>query len=190
MNVRIGIAVLLVVLFPADAYAQTPSYSQPSNEESVHGRVASIPGKFDLTVRDDRGFIDYVHLHPGTIITPIGLTLVPGMTVTIIGSNRGKNFAANEIDTPYTNLDEYAPRVPPGYGYETGRCDTDYEHGNNDPSDSRGAALMNKRDVAAIGEVRRHRRGRKKHTTKGHSHVTHSGKPRRLAQRGRGFDVG
>ena len=113
---RIGVAVLLIVLFPMVAYAQTPSYAKASNEETIHGRIASVSRKFALTVRDDRGFIDNVRLHPGTIINPIGLSLAPGMTVTILGNNRGKIFAANEINTPYTSSHDYAPDNPAAYG--------------------------------------------------------------------------
>ncbi len=39
-------------------------------------------------------------LHQGTIINPTGLTLEPGMNVTIDGYADGSNFDAMEIDTP------------------------------------------------------------------------------------------
>jgi hypothetical protein len=64
-----------------------------------------------LNVRDDRGFLDNVELHQGTIINPTGLALQPGMEVTIIGYNRGRSLAANEIDTPYQSYGV----VPFGY---------------------------------------------------------------------------
>ncbi len=54
-----------------------------------------------MQVRDDRGFVDNVQLHPGTVINPTGIRLAPGMAVTIYGVNRGSFFAAGEIDTPY-----------------------------------------------------------------------------------------
>ena len=81
------------------SYAARPSYA--NTEETIHGRVVSFDGGYNLRVRDDRGFVDNVRLHPGTVISPTGLTLAGGMTVTIYGQNRGSFFAANEIDTPY-----------------------------------------------------------------------------------------
>jgi hypothetical protein len=86
------------------AAGPAPSYAKPANlngEETIMGRVNMYDGKYSLQVRDDRGFIDNVELHQGTIINPTGLRLQPGMTVTILGYNRGRAFAANEIDTPY-----------------------------------------------------------------------------------------
>ncbi len=53
-------------------------------------------------MRDEQGYVDNVQLHQGTIINPTGLTLAPGMVVSILGYNAGPFFAANEIDTPYT----------------------------------------------------------------------------------------
>jgi hypothetical protein len=95
---------------PVAALAQdAPSYAQPADssyanggDENVHGRVINFDGGYNLEVRDDRGFVDIVQLHDGTIINPTGLTLAPGMVVSILGYNAGSFFAANEIDTPYT----------------------------------------------------------------------------------------
>ncbi len=53
-------------------------------------------------MRDDKGYVDTVPLHQGTIINPTGLTLQPGMDVSVLGYNAGSYFAANEVDTPYT----------------------------------------------------------------------------------------
>ncbi|MGB8204732.1 MAG: hypothetical protein WCE83_08640 [Candidatus Baltobacteraceae bacterium] len=103
---------------PAVALAQdVPSYADAgygNADETVHGRVDAIDGTFDLRLDDDRGFVDHVHLHQGTIINPTGLTLAPGMSVTILGYNAGSVLEANEIDTPYT-YDGPAP-VPVYYG--------------------------------------------------------------------------
>ena len=92
---------------PLAAFAQDiPSYAQSADEapgdQQLRGRITDFDGGYNLTVRDERGFIDNVALHPGTIINPTGLTLAPGMTVSILGYNAGDAFAANEIDTPYT----------------------------------------------------------------------------------------
>ncbi len=72
-----------------------------SDDAQIHGRILGFDGAYALTVRDERGFLDNVQLHQGTIINPTGLTLAPGMVVSIIGYNAGPYFAANEIDTPY-----------------------------------------------------------------------------------------
>jgi hypothetical protein len=100
-------AALAVTFAPLAAAAQddVPSYARPtvvSTDETIHGRIRSVDGAFTIEVADDRGFIDSVELHQGTIINPTGLTLSPGMSVTVVGYNAGDTFAANEIDTPYT----------------------------------------------------------------------------------------
>jgi hypothetical protein len=102
---------------PTPATADVPSYA--TAEQTIHGRIDAVNGVFSITVRDDNGYLDNVSLHHGTIINPTGLTLAPGMSVTIIGYNGGSAFVANEIDTPYT----YAGPLPvpvwygPGYWY-------------------------------------------------------------------------
>jgi hypothetical protein len=89
--------------------APPPSYA--TTEEHLSGRISSFDGKYQLQIRDDRGFIDNVTLHDGTIINPRGLRLSTGQSVTVLGHNAGKTFAANEIDTPYANYGV------PVYGY-------------------------------------------------------------------------
>jgi hypothetical protein len=98
---------------PFAAQADIPSYAQ--GEESIHGKVSGFDGKYDLTVRDDRGFDDHVRLHDGTVINPTGLRLAGGMTVTVYGHNDGSVFSAAEIETPYHR--SYAYGYPyPAYG--------------------------------------------------------------------------
>jgi len=100
----IGILTALWLIAPLGAQAQSaPSYAtqQYSADQNIHGRIASFDGGYSLTVRDERGYIDNVRLHPGTIINPTGLTLTPGMVVSILGYNAGSYFSANQIDTPY-----------------------------------------------------------------------------------------
>jgi hypothetical protein len=118
----LSLGALLAAGIPAPSQAETPSYARPgyaSDEETIHGRIASFNGEYDMQVRDDRGFVDHVRLHTGTVINPTGLTLVPGMSVTILGYNRGSSFEANEVDTPYA---PYAaqPFPVPVYGYDYG----------------------------------------------------------------------
>lgn len=118
---------LALVGTPLAAYAQgnapgdVPSYARPaahSDEESIRGRIESIDGKYVLQVRDDRGYVDNVMMHQGTIINPTGISLAPGMSVTILGYNRGRYFDANEIDTPYTVSYAYPyPVYPYPYPY-------------------------------------------------------------------------
>jgi len=100
----IGALAALCLLLPVAAQAQDlPSYAnQPyPADQNIHGRVLNFDGGYNLGVRDERGYVDNVQLHPGTIINPTGLTLAPGMVVSILGYNAGSFFAANEIDTPY-----------------------------------------------------------------------------------------
>jgi hypothetical protein len=98
---------------------QQPSYSMPSyaqqgqQDEQIRGRISSFDGAYSLTVNDERGFVDNVQLHNGTIINPTGITLQPGMVVSILGYNAGSYFAANEVDTPYT----FYAGVPYYYGH-------------------------------------------------------------------------
>jgi hypothetical protein len=107
---------------PVTADAQTaavaappPSYATP--DETITGRISAISGTYNLSVRDDRGFIDSVTLHDGTVINPTGLRLSPGQTVTIHGFTRGGTFVANEVDTPYQDDGGVAYGYGDGYPY-------------------------------------------------------------------------
>lgn len=102
-----------------------PSYAQPSTEQTIAGRIAAINSTFNISVRDDKGYIDNVELHRGTIINPTGLTLAVGMRVTILGYNAGGFFEANEIDTPY----KYSGPLPPPVYYGPGWWYPGYEYG-------------------------------------------------------------
>jgi hypothetical protein len=106
---RISIAAVaaatLLSSAPLAASAQpVPSYASLAapGDGQIRGRIASFDGSYALRVRDERGYLDNVRLHPGTIINPTGLTLAPGMVVGILGYDNGSYFAANEVDTPYT----------------------------------------------------------------------------------------
>lgn len=105
--------------------APLPSYA--TSEESIKGTISSVPSKYKILVRDDRGYVDDVTLHDGTVINPTGLTLAPGQTVTILGRNAGSTFRANQIDTPYSErsgityaypyITDNAYGAPYAYGY-------------------------------------------------------------------------
>jgi hypothetical protein len=112
------------IVGPGSAMAESPppSYASPlptyaTAEQTIHGRIASIDGQYSLTVHDDNGYLDTIALHHGTIINPTGLTLAPGMSVTIIGYNGGSAFVANEIDTPYTYAGPFPTTVYYGPGW-------------------------------------------------------------------------
>jgi hypothetical protein len=97
-------AAALTLAAPIAAQAQeVPSYAQvASTDQQIQGRITGFDGGYNLTVRDGNGYVDNVELHDGTIINPTGITLAPGMIVSILGSNSGSYFAADEVDTPYT----------------------------------------------------------------------------------------
>ena len=105
---------LTVLAQPAVAYAQGPG-------PQIKGTIASILGKYQIQVRDRRGYLDSVTLHDGTIINPTGITLQPGFRVTIYGRPSGDTFAADEIDTPYHYVQQqvsypvYEPFLPVYY---------------------------------------------------------------------------
>ena len=88
-----------VALFtPLVASAQDVAYG---GDQQIQGTVTSINGAWNITVADVNGYRDSIALHQGTIINPTGLTLAPGMNVTIDGYADGANFDATQIDTPY-----------------------------------------------------------------------------------------
>jgi hypothetical protein len=113
---------------PARVAAQAlPPYAMPATVpngyETIHGVIEAIQGTYRILVRDDRGFIDSVSLHPGTVINPRGLRLRPGMIVTISGYASGSTFAADAIDSPSQYDDGarggayYSSSPDYGYGY-------------------------------------------------------------------------
>ncbi len=110
-----GATAIALLLGSAPAVAK-PSYAVhvpsikrtvPLHESSIKGTVRSFELPYNLYVHDNRGYLDHVVLHQGTIINPTGLTLQPGMRVTIYGRPEGNVFAAYEINTPY----QYVPPI-------------------------------------------------------------------------------
>jgi hypothetical protein len=99
----------VIVALPVAGFAEgsrtsteAPTYAIPNADgnETVSGRITWFDGRFDLQVRDERGFIDNVQLRQGTVINPTGLTLRSGMPVQIRGRNRGYVLVAEQIDSP------------------------------------------------------------------------------------------
>jgi hypothetical protein len=105
------------LLAPAIASAQeVPTYASAGSDQQIQGTISSINGTWNISVADANGYNDSVELHQGTIINPTGLTLEPGMNVTIDGYADGSNFDAMEIDAPY----QYAGPAPTAVYYGPG----------------------------------------------------------------------
>jgi hypothetical protein len=100
--IAVGIAAVPLGAFAQGSPSDMPSYAASgpgaSDQETIHGQIASVDDADSLQINDDRGFIDSVKLQQGTIIYPSGMQLQPGMAVTIVGANRGSVFAANRIE--------------------------------------------------------------------------------------------
>jgi hypothetical protein len=149
----LGAAILSAALItPAIASAQ--DYAPAGQDQQIQGTVASINGTWDITVADANGYADSVALHQGTIINPTGLTLEPGMSVTIDGYADGPNFDAMEIETPY----QYSGPAPVAMYYGPGSWYPGYAAGWG-PSFSlvfnSGSRSWQQRPFAYGGEVRR-----------------------------------
>jgi hypothetical protein len=150
----LGAAILSAALItPAIASAQdfAPAGGQ---DQQIQGPVNSIDGTWNITVADANGYADNVALHQGTIINPTGLTLEPGMSVTIDGYADGPNFDAMEIDTPY----QYSGPAPVAVYYGPGSWYPGYAAGWG-PSFSlvfnAGSRSWQQRPFAFGGQVRR-----------------------------------
>jgi hypothetical protein len=83
--------------YPPVGYVPPPHYDRTFRDfHHVQGWVTSFNG-FDLTVRI-HGVGQPVNLHQGTILRPLGLTIVPGMLVRADGYFNGNGlFVAEQI---------------------------------------------------------------------------------------------
>lgn len=116
-------SVAAIALFtPLVASAQDVAYG---GDQQIQGTVTSINGAWNITVADTNGYRDSVALHQGTIINPTGLTLAPGMNVTINGYADGADFDATQIDTPY----QYSGPAPTAVYYGAGEWYPGYAAG-------------------------------------------------------------
>jgi hypothetical protein len=114
------------LMLPAVASAQAvPPYAVGDAQQQIQGTVAAINGTWNITVADANGYDDSVELQQGTIINPTGLTLEPGMNVTVDGYTDGSNFDAIEIDTPY----QYEGPPPAAVYYGPGAWYPGYAYG-------------------------------------------------------------
>ncbi len=119
----LGTAVAVAALItPAIAAAQE---APDAGAAQIQGTISSINGTWNLTVADSNGYSDSIELHQGTIINPTGLTLEPGMSVTIQGYPDGGNLDAMEIDAPY----QYAGPAPTAVYYGPGAWYPGYASG-------------------------------------------------------------
>ncbi|MGH7714811.1 MAG: hypothetical protein ACREML_02330, partial [Vulcanimicrobiaceae bacterium] len=82
------------MLVTALAVAVPLAASAQAEDQQLQGTVQSINGTWNLTVLDSDGNLDNVELHQGTVINPTGLTLAPGMSVTVDGYDAGGQFDA------------------------------------------------------------------------------------------------
>jgi hypothetical protein len=123
----LGVAIAAAALItPAIASAQdAPMYASATTDQQIAGTISAINGPWNLTVADASGYNDSVALHQGTIINPTGLSLAPGMSVTVDGYPDGSNFDAIEIDTPY----QYAGPIPTAAYYGPGSWYPGYAYG-------------------------------------------------------------
>ncbi|HYZ16461.1 MAG TPA: hypothetical protein VE591_08675 [Candidatus Acidoferrum sp.] len=114
------------------ATVQVPPFAIVAQETTLSGTIAGFDGKYHLRLRDDRGYVDDVTLHQGTVITPTGQRLHPGMRVTIRGAAAGSTFDADEIDVAAdetsSDSQDYSPGPytplfgPNGIPCNTGDC--------------------------------------------------------------------
>jgi hypothetical protein len=151
----LGAAIAAAALItPAIASAQdVPSYAGGQANQQIQGTVSAINDTWNITVADANGYTDSIELHQGTIINPTGLTLEPGMSVTIDGYPDGSNFDAMEIDTP----DQYDGPAPVAVYYGAGNWYPGYAYGWG-PSFSLvfdlGSRRFEQRSFAYGGETR------------------------------------
>jgi hypothetical protein len=96
--------IIASLALPAAARADSYSFATHSGDQTLHGVIASIDGKYALTVRNDRAGSEKVMLHGGTVIDPTGLQLMPGMQVTISGHPDATTFDADKIEAPVQDL--------------------------------------------------------------------------------------
>jgi hypothetical protein len=109
---RLPLLAVAFSLAPLAATAQLPSYARPFPAPTIAGTIADFDGKYRLTLSDDRGYLDDVTLHKGTVIVPSGKRLTIGMRVRIHGRAAGKTFDADEADVSAEESSAYATELP------------------------------------------------------------------------------
>jgi hypothetical protein len=82
----------------APAAAQYAPYAYgPYQRQNVVNGIVTYFYQFNMTIQAPSGAIIPVQLHQGTIINPLGLSLAPGMPVTVRGYWANGAFFANRI---------------------------------------------------------------------------------------------
>lgn len=106
----------------ATASVPLAALAQGAYGETIRGTIVSVDGAGNLSLRDDRGFVDSVRLDPNVDVARRGVQLQPGMRVTISGANAGSVFAAESIAVngqsgpPAQSAPPYASAPPNTYG--------------------------------------------------------------------------
>jgi Domain of unknown function (DUF5666) len=128
--------ILAAFALPAAARADSYNYATHSGNQTLHGVITSIDGKYGLTVRDDRDGSDSITLHRGTVIDPTGLQLHPGMQVSIAGHRAAGTFDADKIEAPAEDLaaQERWRQAPLNVGQWSSFSDTNGTFQTNGPS--------------------------------------------------------
>jgi hypothetical protein len=114
-----ALAGFAVLSLPAAAQNSVPSYASSAGE-TIHGTIASVNGG-ELSLRDDRGFVDRVAIHTHVVMHPADLQLAADQSVTIVGHADGRVFIADEIDltqsgpAAYGDAGNYGTAYGPDY---------------------------------------------------------------------------
>lgn len=129
MNLQntIGCALITTSLVSATAVPSLARAIGPTSVDHLHGTVSSFDGRYDLHLLDRNGVSTDVRLHPGTVIRPRGLTLSPGMRVSVAGGfeAEGRAVDAKEIDAKAYRTERvvvapaYSPFLGASYGMGT-----------------------------------------------------------------------
>jgi len=93
-----------------EANGAEPAGTMASVEGQIRGQILAQDHHGTLLVLDDRGMVDTVRLHAGTIIAPPSY-LEHDTYVSVLGYSSGADFNANEVDTPYHTRDGTVPGV-------------------------------------------------------------------------------
>jgi hypothetical protein len=114
-----------------------PLLANAEPQRMLAGTVVDFHGKYGLVVRDPRGVLKDVVLHPGTIIKPEGLRLERGMKVIVIGQAADQTFAAGEIDAPLEQWPTARAAAFARVQRDAQRVDTTSINRNSDPGNAR-----------------------------------------------------
>ena len=106
---------LTIAAAPLGASAQA---GENTGDVTIAGSIGTIDAAGNMDLNDDQGYTDTIRLDGNTVIRPSGAQLVAGMSVTVVGLNRGSYLAAERVDIAAQSVSNapvppVAP-VPPG----------------------------------------------------------------------------